>query len=45
MGYPTFFMEKVTGMPLHDLGRKIKQREKEEEKGTRRTGPKPGLKF
>ena len=45
MHNPTFFMEKVAGMPLHDIGRKIKQREKDEEKGTRKTGPKPGVKF
>ena len=42
---PSRFMEKVAGMPIHDLTRKISQQKKEKEEGTYYKTPKPGVKF
>ena len=42
---PTYFMEKVAGMPLHDVAKIKKKREKDEEKGIVDKTPKPGYKF
>ena len=42
---PTQIVEKVTGLPVHDLGRKMRKQKEAKEEGTYVTTPKPGFKY
>ena len=42
---PTQIVEKVAGLPVHDLGRKMRKQKEAKEEGTYKTTTKPGFKF